>query len=153
VPYGHHKNPSLYDRANLEECKARLQGSSITNKEFDAAVTTAKSGDLVYFDPPYIPLNLTSSFSQYSKNDFNLEDQTKLANTIKELTGRGVYVIMSNSDTAQTREIFGKDLQLRRILMSRFISASSDNRKPVYEVIGTNFPISSSSELSSLELI
>ncbi len=153
VPYGHHKNPSLYEKTNLEECSRRIQGSSITNLEFYNAVTEAKSGDLVYFDPPYIPLNPTSSFSQYSKNDFGLDDQRKLAKTISELTNKGVNVILSNSDTPLTREIFGDALQLRRILMSRVISASSEKRKPVYEIIGTNFPISNSSIISNLELI
>jgi len=153
VPYGHHKNPSLYDKQNLEECHLRLQGATISNNEFDQAVIDASQGDLVYFDPPYIPLNLTSSFSQYSKNDFGLEEQQQLAETIQSLTNRGVNVILSNSDTPETREIFGGVLTLRRILMSRFISASGSNRNPVYEVIGTNFEINPDSDLANLELI
>jgi DNA adenine methylase len=153
VPFGHHKNPSLYDRENLQECHHRLQGASISHKEFNPAVAGAKKGDLVYFDPPYIPLNLTSSFSQYSKNDFGLEEQRKLADTIKLLTERGVYVVLSNSDTPETREIFGDVVKLRRILMSRFISASGNNRNSVYEVIGTNFQVEDSSALALLESI
>lgn len=153
VPYGHHKNPSLYDKANLEECNRRIQGASITHSEFYEAVSTAKSGDLVYFDPPYIPLNITSSFSQYSKNDFGINEQEALAKTIEELTAKGVYVILSNSDTPLTREIFGGTLKLRRILMSRFISASAEKRNAVYEVIGTNFEMDKDSALSKLDLI
>jgi DNA adenine methylase len=153
VPYGHHKNPSLYDRQNLEECSRRLQGASITHLEFHEAVASATAGDLVYFDPPYIPLNLTSSFSQYSKNDFGLNEQRKLAQTIEELTQKGVYVILSNSDTPETTEIFGEKLELRRILMSRFISASGSNRNSVFEVIGTNFEIPADSLVNELELI
>lgn len=153
VPFGHHKNPSLYDKENLQECHRRLQGATISHKEFNQAVAEAKKGDLVYFDPPYIPLNLTSSFSQYSKNDFGLEEQQKLAETIELLTKRGVYVILSNSDTPETREIFGEVVKLRRILMSRFISASGNNRNSVYEVIGTNFDVEDSSALALLESI
>lgn len=153
VPFGHHKNPSLYDKDNLQECNRRLQGTRISHKEFNQAVAEAKKGDLVYFDPPYIPLNLTSSFSQYSKNDFGLAEQIKLSHTIKQLTERGVYVILSNSDTPETREIFGGVLKLRRILMSRLISASGSNRNSVYEVIGTNFEVENSSALSQLESI
>jgi DNA adenine methylase len=153
VPYGHHKNPSLYDLANLKECSRRLQGAQISHSEFHEVVSNAKKHDLVYFDPPYIPLNLTSSFSQYSKNDFGLDDQERLARTIKELTNRGVYVILSNSDTPQTREIFEGVVTLRRLLMSRFISASASKREPVYEVIGTNFELSASSSLSEVELV
>lgn len=153
VPYGHHKNPSLYDLANLKECSRRLQGAEITYLEFHEVVSSAKQYDLVYFDPPYIPLNLTSSFSQYSKNDFGLDDQQKLAKTIENLTDRGVFVILSNSDTPQTREIFSSAVSLRRLLMSRFISASASKRNAVYEVIGTNFEAPKGSPLSELELI
>jgi len=153
VPYGHHKNPSLYDLANIKECSRRLQGAQISHAEFHEVVSSAKKHDLVYFDPPYIPLNLTSSFSQYSKNDFGLDDQERLARTIEELTSRGVYVILSNSDTPQTRAIFGGVVSLRRLLMSRFISASASKREPVYEVIGTNFEVSASSPLSEVELV
>jgi DNA adenine methylase len=153
VPYGHHKNPSLYDLVNLKECSRRLQGAQISHTEFHEVVSNAKKHDLVYFDPPYIPLNLTSSFSQYSKNDFGLDDQERLARTIEVLTSRGVYVILSNSDTPQTREIFGGVVTLRRLLMSRFISASASKRAPVYEVIGTNFEVSPSSPLHEVELV
>jgi DNA adenine methylase len=153
VPYGHHKNPSLYDLANLKECSRRLQGAQISHTEFNEVVSSTKKHDLVYFDPPYIPLNLTSSFSQYSKNDFGLDDQERLARTIEELTSRGVYVILSNSDTPQTREIFGGVVTLRRLLMPRFISASASKRAPVYEVIGTNFEVSSRSPLNEVELV
>jgi DNA adenine methylase len=153
VPYGHHKNPSLYDLANLKECSRRLQGAEITHLEFHEVVSSAKQYDLVYFDPPYIPLNPTSSFSQYSKNDFGLDDQEKLAKTIQDLTDRGVFVILSNSDTPQTREVFSGAVSLRRLLMSRFISASASKRNAVYEVIGTNFEAPKGSPLSELELI
>lgn len=153
VPYGHHKNPSLYTEANLKECHRRLQGSSISHSEFTLAVNSAKKGDLVYFDPPYIPLNLTSSFSQYSKNDFGLKEQRDLARLIENLTERGVFVILSNSDTPETRDIFGEVLSLRRILMTRYISASAKNRNSVYEVIGTNFEVVENSPLIGLESI
>jgi DNA adenine methylase len=153
VPYGHHKNPSLYAKDNLIECHQRLQGSTITHSEFSLAVNQAKKGDLVYFDPPYIPLNMTSSFSQYSKNDFGLKEQKDLAMVIASLTERGVFVILSNSDTPETREIFGEVLSLRRILMTRYISASAKNRNSVHEVIGTNFEVAENSPLVDLESI
>lgn len=153
VPYGHHKNPSLYSLENLEECSRRLQGAEISHLEFHDAVATAEKGDLVYFDPPYIPLNPTSSFSQYSKNDFGINEQKLLANTIGDLTKRGVYVILSNSDTPLTREIFGDVVSMKRLLMSRFISATASKREPVYELIGVNFEIPLGSTLHDFESV
>lgn len=148
VPFGHYKNPKILDEHNLRLCSERLKNAKITLGSFQKAVEKAKAGDLVYFDPPYIPLTKTAAFSQYAKEDFNLDDQTALRDTISQLTKRGVLVILSNSDTPQTREIFGKSLNLRQILVARTISAKALSRKPVHEVLGTNFTISNQSPLT-----
>ncbi len=153
VPWGQLKNPLIYDPEHLANCSIRLQNSTITNESFFKAVKSTRSGDVVYFDPPYIPLSTTASFSQYSKADFGLTDHEELAETIKMLTHKGVFVILSNSDTEDTRKIFKGTLTLRQISMNRSISAASGSRKPVNEVIGTNFPIKRGSLLSELPVI
>ena len=153
VPWGQLKNPLIFDANQLTLCSKRLKGSKITNGGFKDSVKSARQGDLVYFDPPYIPLTSTASFSQYAKANFGLQDHIDLANTIAELTSRGVNVILSNSDTEMTREIFQKSLTLRQISMNRSISASSGSRQPVNEVIGTNFRVKKGTLLAGLELI
>jgi DNA adenine methylase len=153
VPFGRYKNPNILDEENLILCSQRLKESKISLGTFQMAVSYAKPGDLVYFDPPYIPLTKTAAFSQYAKEDFGLEDQKELASVIKELTGRGINVILSNSDTSLTREIFGKCLKLRQILVARTISAQGATRRAVNEVIGTNYPLPKVSELNSFKLI
>ena len=153
VPWGQLKNPLIFDRDQLAICSTRLQKARITNGSYSQAVKSAAEGDLVYFDPPYIPLTPTASFSQYAKDNFGLDDHKKLAQTIDELTSKGVYVLLSNSDTEMTRKIFKSSVTLRQISMNRSISASSGSRSPVNEVIGTNFPIRRGTLLSSLPLI
>jgi DNA adenine methylase len=147
VPFGSYKNPNILDSQNLRLCSMRLKNAKITLSSFSKVVSTSREGDLIYFDPPYIPLTKTAAFSQYAKEDFGLEDQKELANVIKELSSRGVNVILSNSDTKLTREIFGRHLKLRQILVARTISATATTRKAVHEVIGTNFPIPAHSDL------
>lgn len=153
VPYGKSKNPKLYDEKNLLECSRRLQGSTITNVSFERAVSRAREGDLVYFDPPYIPLSPSASFSSYSKEGFGMMEQELLAETIDKLNSKGVYVLLSNSDTPMTRKVFGKVLTLRKILMSRSISSSGANRKPVYEVLGVNYKQLGGTAMGELDLI
>ena len=153
VPFGNPKKPSLFIESNLRACSNRLQGSNITNLSFEKAVTTARKGDLVYFDPPYIPLSASASFSAYSKEGFGIIEQELLSKTIAKLTARGVYVLLSNSDTPMTRKIFGTTLTLRRILMSRSISSSGSTRKPVFEVLGMNFSHLRGSAMGDLDLI
>jgi DNA adenine methylase len=153
VPWGQLKNPLIYDPEQLAKCSERLKNATISNEDFHKAVRSAREGDLVYFDPPYIPLSVTASFSQYAKGNFGLSDHEILADTIKALTSKGVFVILSNSDTEDTRRIFKSSLTLRQISMNRSISAASGSRKPVNEVIGTNFPAPRGSLLSALPVI
>jgi len=153
VPFGNPKKPSLFIEGNLRACSKRLQGSNITNLSFEKAVAKARKGDLVYFDPPYIPLSASASFSAYSKEGFGIIEQELLSKTIAKLTAGGVYVLLSNSDTPMTREIFGRTLTLRKILMSRSISSSGSTRKPVFEVLGTNYSHLRGSAMGALDLI
>jgi DNA adenine methylase len=153
VPFGKSKNPSLFVEENLRACSRRLKGSVITNESFEKAIAKARKGDLVYFDPPYIPLSASASFAAYAKEGFDLSDQELLAETIQKLTKKGVFVLLSNSDTPMTRKIFRKALTLRKVLMSRSISSSGSTRKPVYEVLGMNYSHLRGSAMGELDLI
>lgn len=153
VPWGKLVNPLIFDPINLEACRMRLVGAKITCGSFSTAVKDSTKGDLVYFDPPYLPLSPSASFSQYAKDNFNVRDHEELAELISELTERGVFVILSNSDTPETRRIFGKSLTLRQISMNRSISAAAHARKPVNEVLGTNFLVKRGSDIAGLKVI
>jgi DNA adenine methylase len=137
VPWGQLKNPSLFDRELLVKVSKRLRDSSISHSNFEESVESAKSGDLVYFDPPYIPLNDSSSFSQYAKADFGIKEQYQLSETIALLKSKSVNVILSNSDTEQSRLIFGTHLNLYQIDAARAIAAKASSRGSVKEIIGT----------------
>jgi len=153
VPFGRYKNPNILDRDNLILCHERLQGAKISLGSFDEISLKSAKGDVVYFDPPYIPLTKTAAFSQYAKEDFGLLDQERLSKTIRELGKKGVKVILSNSDTRLTRDIFSGTLVLRQISVARTISANASTRKAVHEVIGTNYNPPRDSILSSLKIV
>jgi len=153
VPWGKLKNPLIFDEEGLRACSNRLKGAHITRGDFAKAAAKAKKGDLVYFDPPYLPLTASANFSKYAKDDFNVEDHQRLADLIKTLTKNGVHVILSNSDTPLSREIFSSVLALRQISMNRSISASGNSRKPVMEILGTSFPITKNATLSKYKKI
>lgn len=153
VPFGKAKNPSLFVEENLRACSRRLQGATITNLSFEKAVAKAKRGDLVYFDPPYIPLTASASFAAYAKEGFNQPEHELLSATIEKLSDRGVFVLLSNSDTPLTRKIFRGNLTLRKLLMSRTISSSGSTRKPVYEILGMNYAHIRGSVFGELEFV
>ena len=138
VPYGRYINPKIYNPELIKACSAWLKTVQISEATFKDAVTRAKKGDLVYFDPPYIPLSATASFAGYAKEGFCEKDQRELAKVIAALTKKGVYVVLSNSDTKLSRQIFG-DLNLFSVPVGRSISANGAARSKVKELIGTNY--------------
>lgn len=140
VPYGKYKNPRIVDAPLLNEVSAFLNDSSVTilNGDFEPAVIEAQKGDLVYFDPPYIPLTETSSFTSYTHEGFSYDDQVRLRDLMKELTNRGVYVMLSNSSSELSYELY-KDFNIYEVEATRTNGAKSTSRGKIKEVIVTNY--------------
>jgi DNA adenine methylase len=153
VPWGKLQNPRIFDESILKANANRLHGAKIAKRDFLSQLTRAQKGDLVYLDPPYIPLSSSSSFSKYSKLDFDISNHEQLASCIESLTQRGVFVILSNSDTSETRKIFGGSMNLYQISVGRSISAKSESRKRVNEIIATNYDVDSVSDVGLLKKI
>ena len=71
------------------------------------ATVPAKRGDAVYIDPPYSPASETANFTAYTAGGFGPKDQERLRDVAKKLDARGVYVLLSNSDTPFVRNSTG----------------------------------------------
>lgn len=153
VPWGKLQNPTIFDESVLMANSIRLRGAKIAKRDFLSQLNSAQKGDLAYLDPPYLPLSSSASFSKYSKLDFGISDHEKLAECINSLTKRGVFVVLSNSDTSDTRRIFGESMKLYQISVGRSISAKSESRKRVNEVIATNYEVDSVSDVGLLKKI
>lgn len=138
VPFGRYKNPKICDEPNLRTISEVLKDKTILCADFEEAVAKAKRGDFIYFDPPYFPLNPTASFTKYTKEDFNIDDQKRLAAVFEELDKRGCFVLLSNSDTDTIRTLY-KGYNIQRVEANRFINCKGSRRKGVYELIISNY--------------
>jgi len=142
VPYGRITAPTICDEPLLRAISSFLSSVDINHGSFEDTTSSATAGDLVYFDPPYIPVSPTASFTKYSTDDFAEQDHLDLMSCIVNLTNRGVNVILSNSYTEKTCEIYGTGpLQLYTLTANRSISASSKSRQKTSEVIGVSYNI------------
>ncbi len=138
VPFNKSRKPTICDEINLREISNTLKHTSILSGSYKEAVKKAKSGDFIYFDPPYQPLSKTASFTSYSKDDFGEKDQVELKELIDELTERGCKVMMSNSNTKFIISLY-KDYKQNIIYAGRLINSNATKRGKIAEIVVTNY--------------
>ena len=145
VPFGKYKNPKIFDADNLMAASFALKNTKIVQGSFLESEKLIDENSLVYLDPPYRPLSKSSSFTSYSKFDFNDDDQIELAEYYKRISKIGAKAILSNSDPKNTDEndnFFDDlycDFTIDRIQAPRMISCNGNERKPVNEILVRNF--------------
>ncbi len=140
VPFGRHKNPGICDPDNLQAVSAALRKKEIhlACESFENVTERADRGDLVYFDPPYVPLSNTSNFVSYQKSGFDLNSQEKLATIFTLLARRGVRVMLSNSYTQWVRKRY-KGFVLVKVPARRCVNSKADRRNPIDELLVLSF--------------
>jgi DNA adenine methylase len=134
VPFGDYKRPTICDETNLRACAARLRSTNIRVADFEKTASRARSGDLVYFDPPYVPLSVTSSFTSYTADGFGMDEQRRLCALAQRLKKRGVHVLVSNSSAPAVAEMYA-DFEQIPIRARRSINSRTDRRGEVTELL------------------
>lgn len=140
VPSGKKKVVNCFDKKNFDNLNLFFKNRKpvITSIDFEEAVKNAKAGDFVYFDPPYDTWEEKNSFTSYDKNAFGKEEQVRLAKVFKELSDKGVYVMLSNHNTKFINELY-KGFHITVVPAKRMINSKADGRGAVEEVIITNY--------------
>ena len=140
VPYGNYSSPKIVDEELINSISDYLNSNEIKimSGDFEDSLNTVREGDFVYFDPPYIPLNETSSFTSYTHEGFSYEDQVRLRDTVKKLTEKGVKVMVSNSSSDLTIELY-REFNIHYVDVTRTNGGKSSSRGVVKEVIITNY--------------
>ena len=138
VPFGNYKNPRIVDTENLINCSKLLQKTEMLCSDFTEILNKVKKGDFVYLDPPYVPLNETSSFTSYTKDGFDIDMQFKLRDVCNELDTMGVMFMLSNSDTELVNEMYS-NYAIKKVYASRAINANANGRGKITEVLVRNY--------------
>lgn len=138
VPFGFYKSPNIIDKQNLELCSELLKKTEIVLATFLAIENKIKTGDFVYFDPPYMPISKTSSFTKYYKDDFDVDAQFELKELCDRLTRKGVYFMLSNSHSELILNLY-KQYNIKKIRAIRAINCKAAKRGAIDELIITNY--------------
>lgn len=127
VPYNNSRKASVDEKVIMKASKY-LQEVRIMDGDFEAACENVKERDFVFFDSPYAPLNPTS-FESYTKEGFDIESHRRLAKLYDELTDRGCYCMLTNSNTEMINELYGnKGYRIDVVSVKRMINSDASNR-------------------------
>ena len=137
VPYGKYKNPGFPTLNTLKDSSQALAIAILTQGDFEHDLKNAQPGDFVYLDPPYVPLNPTSSFTSYTDKGFEDKMQERLAAACERLTALGVAWALSNSDCAYTRTLYGAltGVTLHTVKATRSINHQASGRGKINEIL------------------
>jgi DNA adenine methylase len=135
VPFGRYANPTICDRETLRACSATLAKAKLLVADFASVVKEAGRGDFVYFDPPYVPLSETSSFTSYTSKGFGQKEQRRLRDTARKLKKRGVRVLLSNSSAPSVRDLYAEGFDITEVSATRLVNSKATARGAIVELL------------------
>lgn len=144
APFGANAKP-YFPEAELRAFAARLAGADLATEDFRTVLDRARAGDVVYCDPPYLPLTKTASFAAYASGGFSLADHEDLAKGCAAAARRGATVLLSNHDTETARRVCTDNAvsEIGALQVSRSISCKGEGRGKAAEILAVFRPASS----------
>ena len=145
VPMGAYKKPKICDEENLKNVSLTLRNVKIVYADYRESEKFIDDKTFVYIDPPYRPLNITSSFTSYTENDFNDKEQIELAEYINVLNKKGAKIVVSNSDPKNNDiddnffDKLYKNYNINRVKATRMLNSNASLRGAINELLITNY--------------
>lgn len=145
VPMGSYKNPMICDESNLRAVSDKLQKVKIVCGDYRESAEFIDEHTFVYFDPPYRPITDTASFTAYTENLFNDEEQIELAKFVDDMHRKGAKIVISNSDpkNSNTEDDFFDNIysahKIKRVEATRMINSQAQARGKIKELLISNF--------------
>lgn len=133
VPFGRYKRP-YFPRQEMRYFHQKSARATFVVADFETVMQQLKPGDVVYCDPPYVPLSATANFTSYSADKFTLAQQARLAELAEQLANRGIPVLISNHDTPLTQAAY-KSARITTFQVQRHISCNGAKRNKADELL------------------
>lgn len=135
TPFGRYKKP-YFPKKELIAFHKAAKSARFIHASFVETMKKAKKGDVVYCDPPYVPLSKTACFTDYFSGGFAWKEQIELTEWAGKLARKGIPVIISNHNTDNTRALYkNAGAKTERFMVRRTISCNTSNRGKVEELL------------------
>ena len=141
VPFGKYARLRTVSAERLRAASLALRHATLKVCDFEDCVAADRPSDFVYFDPPYVPLSRSSSFTAYGPQGFGEGEQRRLAEVLRRLGRGGVRALLSNSDCPITRGLYA-GLPTIRVQVRRSINSVASGRGGVSELLVGSLPFS-----------
>ena len=149
VPFGRYLHPTICNKDVLKADSQLLNQVEVVILNGDYEQTSKYLSDglnFFYFDPPYRPLDSTSSFNSYAKEEFNDVEQIRLRDFCAKLNQKPkIKWMLSNSDCSARNpedtffEELYCDFNINRVQASRAINANPKKRGKLTELLIKNY--------------
>lgn len=141
TPYGKYKNPNIINRPTILAMSKyfnEMKSLKIISGDYANTLKGLKKGSFVYFDPPYLPISSSSSFTGYTDQGFGYDEQVRLKTECDKLNKRGIRFMLSNSDHPLIRELY-KEYTIITVRANRAINSNVNKRGEINEVLVINY--------------
>lgn len=145
VPFGRYANPTICDEELILADSELLQRVKILNGDFSQTAQCIEGYTFFYFDPPYRPLDATSSFNAYVKEAFNDREQIRLHDFFAEISANGCRAMLSNSDCRGRNadddffDALYANFHIERVQAKRCINSNASKRGTLTELLIRNY--------------
>jgi DNA adenine methylase len=138
-PFGKYKNPDIVNKTTILAVSKYLNTSNIKilNGDYKMALKGLRKGAFVYFDPPYMPISDSSSFTGYTASGFGFEEQEELRDECVKLHEKGIRFLLSNSYCEEILKLYGDidGFVIKIVNAKRNINSVAMKRGAVKEVL------------------
>lgn len=134
VPFGRYRRP-YFPQVEMEYFCVKAKYAEFRVADFEETMGSAVQGDVIYCDPPYVPLSDTANFTNYSSGGFGLAEQKRLASMADKTSRRGIPVVISNHAMDLTKQIYARAALIQFLSVQRNISCDGNNRTRVRELL------------------
>lgn len=107
VPWGRYKKRFEPNRTLFEGARTILSRARIELGDFrDVLSEEARAGDLIFLDPPYVPVSNHSDFKRYTRAQFHNDDHRDMAKLVNRLAERGCEIVVTNSNHPLVHDLY-----------------------------------------------
>lgn len=139
TPYGKYKNPDIVNEDRIKAISNYFNENDIKimTGDYKEVLKDLKEGTFIYFDPPYMPISTSSSFTSYTQDGFTFEQQVELRDECIKLHNQGINFLLSNSYCDEILNLYSDTsiFNIKRVKAKRAINSKGNKRGKIDEVL------------------